>query len=231
MPSFQKLSSIQAFTFASPTLPANRIFTTRRLSRRGSWTPISFPKRGNILLATLQRLGVMPSFSRPGVSNDNPYSESLFKTLKYSPGYPRQFSSVADARSWVQNFVCWYNEAHMHSGINYVTPDQRHLGLDKEILAERHKTYIAARLKNPQRWSRNTRNWAWEEKVYLNPEKNDLTMDKAAWLNKRIQVMEGTTTLRQGGLQQAVDLIAQLSGEITNEDILGRIFSRFCIGK
>lgn len=138
------------------------------------------PMKGATMLATLQRLGVIPSFSRPSVSNDNPYSESLFKTLKYCAGYPKQFSSLEDARNWIQDFVCWYNEVHMHSGIKYVTPDQRHSGQDKKILAERHKTYIAARHKNPHRWSRNTRNWVWEEKVYLNPEKDDLTMDKAA---------------------------------------------------
>ena len=138
------------------------------------------PMKGATMLATLQRLGVTPSFSRPGVSNDNAYSESLFKTLKYRPGYPQQFSSIEEAREWTLKFVLWYNTMHMHSGIKYVTPDQRHFGLDKKILETRNKTYLAARQRQPLRWTRSTRNWQWEEKIYLNPENNDLKIDKVA---------------------------------------------------
>lgn len=77
------------------------------------------------MLATLQRLGVVPSFSRPSVSNDNPYSESLFGTMKYTPAFPsKPFESLATAKEWVQSFVCWYNEEHHHSGIQFVTPAQ-----------------------------------------------------------------------------------------------------------
>ena len=80
------------------------------------------PMKGATMLATLQALGVASSFSRPAVSNDNPYSESLFKTMKYRPAYPRQaFESLLAARQWVGVFVQWYNEEHRHSAINFVT--------------------------------------------------------------------------------------------------------------
>lgn len=108
------------------------------------------PMKGDTMLATLQRLGIMPSFSRPSVSNDNPYSESLFGTLKYTPSYPSQaFASLDAARGWVNDFVRWYNHEHRHSGIRFVTPVQRHLGLDKAILAARKGVYEAAKQKQP----------------------------------------------------------------------------------
>jgi putative transposase len=87
------------------------------------------PMKGATMLATLQQLGIIPSFSRPSVSNDNPYSESLFRTLKYRPAYPDQpFLDLQAARLWVQEFVDWYNLEHRHSGIKFVTPVQRHTG-------------------------------------------------------------------------------------------------------
>lgn len=133
--------------------------------------------KGAMMLATLQKLGVVPSFSRPRVSDDNPYSESLFKTLKYCPEYPsRPFSSLGEASAWVEKFVFWYNNVHLHSGIKFVTPVSRHEGLDKIILEDRKKIYEEARSKNPNRWSRSTRNWNQVEKVFLNylqEEKND----------------------------------------------------------
>ncbi len=85
------------------------------------------PMKGATMLATLQALGVMPSLSRPGVSNDNPFSESLFKTLKYRPAYPLQaFDTLFAARAWVTGLVRWYNHEHRHSAIRFVTPAQRH---------------------------------------------------------------------------------------------------------
>jgi transposase InsO family protein len=129
------------------------------------------PMKGATMLATLQRLGVVPSFSRPQVSDDNPYSESLFRTMKYRPGYPSQpFSSLEAAQTWVDGFVGWYNTEHLHSSIRFITPDDRHFGREKAILAGRSNLYEAARLKNPNRWSRNIRNWEPVETVYLNPE-------------------------------------------------------------
>lgn len=127
-------------------------------------------QKGATMLGTLQRLGVVPSFSRPSVSNDNPYSESLFKTLKYHPSYPdRFFESIEEAKQWVRSFVGWYNTEHLHSGIKFVTPQQRHDGYDKTILDKRKSVYEAAKIKNPNRWSGNIRNWNYVKNVLLNP--------------------------------------------------------------
>jgi transposase InsO family protein len=138
------------------------------------------PMKGATILATLQRLGVVTSFSRPRVSDDNPYSESLFRTLKYRPEYPgRGFASLDDARAWVCAFVRWYNTEHRHSAIRFVTPEQRHSGQDKDLLSERHQVYEAARRRHPDRWSRATRNWSPIEQVVLNPAPHDSRMKKA----------------------------------------------------
>ena len=131
------------------------------------------PMKGATMLATLQTLGVMPSFSRPAVSNDNPFSESLFRTLKYRPTYPhRPFETLLSARQWVSTFAHWYNEEHHHSAIRFVTPAQRHAGLDRALLDKRVKVYEAAKLKHPERWSRNTRNWQPIDIVNLNPDQH-----------------------------------------------------------
>jgi len=120
------------------------------------------------MLATLFFLGVIPSFSRPRTSNDNAYSESLFKTLKYTAGYPNNFKSLIDSKNWMKGFENWYNNFHRHSMINYVTPNQRHNGLDTEILKKRQLTYTNAKLKKPERWSRHCKKWDYIEEVYLN---------------------------------------------------------------
>lgn len=138
------------------------------------------PMKGATMLATLQRLGVVASFSRARVSNDNPYSESLFKTLKYKSDYPKYFASIADAEEWITGFVEWYNNEHLHSGIKFVTPMQRHTGEDKIILEKRRATYLIAKQKKPERWAGNTRNWNWEENVFLNPEKKEDLLTKLA---------------------------------------------------
>lgn len=141
------------------------------------------PMTGATMLATLQQLGVIPSLSRPSVSNDNPYSESLFKTLKYRPEYPSlPFKTLADAREWVTGFVSWYNHEHLHSAIKFVTPAQRHAGDDTAILAKRHQVYQTAKAKYPERWSGNTRNWEPIQKVLLNPDnanENTSTVERA----------------------------------------------------
>ena len=93
------------------------------------------PMKAATFLATLEKLGVQSSFYRPRVSNDNPYSESLFKTMKYRPKYPFEgFCSIEEARKWVRKFVDWYNNAHLHSGINFITPYQRHHGLSQKVM-------------------------------------------------------------------------------------------------
>lgn len=130
------------------------------------------PMKGATMLATMQKIGVMPSFSRPSVSNDNPFSESLFKTMKYGPHFPQKpFSSVEDARGWVASFALWYNFSHRHSGLKFVTPVQRHTGQDKEILKKRSAVYELAKSKNPERWSQDIRDWSHDEVMVLNPSK------------------------------------------------------------
>jgi transposase InsO family protein len=127
--------------------------------------------KGATMLATLQKLGIMPSLSRPSVSNDNPYSESLFRTLKYRPEYPAEpFETLEEARQWTAVFVGWYNTMHRHSGIQFVTPSQRHAGKDVDILSARKATYQAAKAANPERWSGDIRNWEWCPEVHLNPD-------------------------------------------------------------
>ncbi len=132
------------------------------------------PMKGATMLATLQKLGIVPSFSRPSVSDDNPYSESLFRTLKYVPTYPNKpFASIEAAREWMHGFVRWYNEEHRHSAIRYVTPSQRHRGDDRELLRRRATVYEAAKRRNPKRWSGCTRNWSPVTEVWLNPPKEN----------------------------------------------------------
>ena len=137
------------------------------------------PMKGASMLATLQALGVMPSFSRPAVSNDNPYSESLFKTLKYRPTYPsRPFENLLATRQWVGTFVHWYNEEHRHSAIGFVTPAERHAGSDIALLRQRTVVYEAARKKHPERWSAATRNWQPVQIVHLNPDQHVIDNSK-----------------------------------------------------
>jgi transposase InsO family protein len=125
--------------------------------------------KGSTMLATMERLGVMPSFSRPSVSDDNPFSESLFRTLKYCPVFPtKPFESTESATEWVEAFVAWYNGEHLHSGIGFVTPSSRHRGADVAILEKRHIVYEEAKRKNPSRWSKETRNWERVDNVKLN---------------------------------------------------------------
>ena len=105
------------------------------------------------------------------MSNDNPYSESLFKTLKYRPDLPvKPFADLLQARRWVTKLVDWYNSEHRHSGISFVTPDQRHELLDASLLQARHEVYEAARQRHPNRWSKHTRDWSRKDRVHLNPD-------------------------------------------------------------
>jgi transposase InsO family protein len=129
------------------------------------------PMKGSTMKATLERLGVIPSFSRPRVSDDNPYSEALFRTMKYRPEYPSgAFETIEQAQAWVDDFVLWYNTCHLHSAICFVTPDDRHYGREDGILAKRREVYEAARRRNPSRWSRDIRNWDPVQLVWLNPD-------------------------------------------------------------
>lgn len=128
------------------------------------------PMKGSTLIEKMRSLGVANSFSRPGVSNDNPYIESLFRVVKYRPNYPRKpFKSIDEARSWVCGFVEWYNTEHLHSGIRFVSPSTRHKMRENEILRNRKKIYAEAKKRNPSRWTRGTRNWSPIKEVTLNP--------------------------------------------------------------
>ena len=139
------------------------------------------PMKSLTMQAKMYDLGVLASRSRPGVSNDNPYSESLFRTVKYCPRWPSEgFKSLQEAREWVCEFVQWYNHEHKHSRINFVTPDQRHRGEDKTILEKRDALYQKKRSENPERWSSSIRNWKPVGPVDLNPEN---TQSKAKMAN------------------------------------------------
>ena len=138
------------------------------------------PMKGATMLATMQKLGIVPSFSRPRVSDDNAYAESLFRTLKYCPEYPSKgFATVVDARAWVTRFVAWYNDTHLHSSIGFVTPSSRHAGEDIAILEQRRNTYEVARERQPARWARHTRPWARPEIVTLLPESDRISQTRS----------------------------------------------------
>ena len=145
------------------------------------------PMKGASMLSTLQRLGIVPSFSRPRVSNDNPYSELVFRTMKYRPDYPsKPFVSLTEAREWSAVFVRWYNEEHKHSSLKFVTPAQRHYVQARKLLNTRKELMEQAKRQNPGRWgSRTTRNWLLPEKVWLNPDQeeasNEQLIKEEAW--------------------------------------------------
>ena len=130
------------------------------------------PMTGATMKVTLEKLGIMASYSRPRVSNDNPFSEALFRTCKYRPDWPSKgFATKTDAQAWVKSFAAWYNGKHMHSAIRFVTPNARHAGHDRATLANRASLHANARLQNPERWSGKTRNWQPAGPVWLNPER------------------------------------------------------------
>ena len=130
------------------------------------------PMKSQTMRVKLEELGISPSYSRPRVSNDNAYSEALFRTLKYCPAWPSQgFATLEEARAWVLNFVDWYNNRHCHSALKFVTPAQRHDGREKALLERRQRVYEAAKARNPERWSGATRDWSAIGTVTLNPER------------------------------------------------------------
>ena len=139
------------------------------------------PMKGVTMLVTLQALGVVPSFSRPSVSDDNPYSESLFRTLKYRPDYPSgRFESLDAAREWVDGFTRWYNEDHLHSGIGFVSPADRHAGRHRKLLSRRREVFEAARKLNPERWSGQIRKLDTHDTVTMHAEPNEVLPADAA---------------------------------------------------
>jgi len=125
------------------------------------------PMKSYSMLSLMENLKIDKSYSRPRVSNDNAYSEALYKTLKYRAGYPGYFRSIEEAKEWIDKFVKWYNHEHKHSGINFVTPVERHEGKDKEILEKRRKLWQKQKKKHPERFGGNLKKWKRTEEVYL----------------------------------------------------------------
>lgn len=160
---------------------ASLLITRTSLAERLTGSPLVLHSdngssmKSSTMLATLERLGIAASFSRPRVSNDNPFAESLFRTCKYRPNYPsKPFASLEDARKWVQEFVTWYNEDHRHSGLKFITPVERHEGLAQAILGKREQVYAQAKGKHPERWSGAIRDWKLKDEVWLNPERGEV---------------------------------------------------------
>lgn len=124
----------------------------------------------------LSDLGVTKSHSRPYVSDDNPYSEAQFKTLKYRPGFPQRFGSFEDAHTHCRRFFQWYNTEHYHSGIGLLTPYQVHFGLSDTILAQRQHTLAEAAKRYPRRFANRRRSHSSLPKI--------LQLPQAVWINK-----------------------------------------------
>ena len=118
----------------------------------------------------LADLGVTKTHSRPYVSNDNPYSEAQFKTMKYRPGFPERFGSIQDARAWARTFFHWYHHEHHHSGLGLLTPATVHYGQAQAVLEQRQKVLQAAYAAHPERFVRG------EPKL--------LSLPTEVWINK-----------------------------------------------
>jgi len=118
----------------------------------------------------LEQLGVAKSHSRPYVSDDNPYSEAQFKTMKYRSDYPNRFDSIDQARSWTRNFIQWYNFEHLHSGIGLITPAALHVGQAQQIFEQRQLTLDAAYQNHPER--------------FINGKPQPPAIPTAVWINK-----------------------------------------------
>lgn len=138
------------------------------------------PMKGSTFVAKLQELGLMASYSRPSVSDDNAYAESLFRTCKYRPDYPGAFASLEQARAWALSFERWYNLEHKHRNLKFVSPVQRHCGADRSIFAHRVAVYERARKRYPARWRGSTRDWSLPNVVWLNRPADDQLLGKAA---------------------------------------------------
>jgi len=149
-----------------------RVLKGRRIQLKALHADNGHPMKGVSLMGLLQDLNVAVSHSRPRTSNDNPYIESLFKTMKYHVTYPRAFDTLADARQWMADFVHWYNTEHLHSSIGYVTPHQMRYGQAEAIFEQRNDAINRARELHPERWgSRPAKQWIINREVVLNPDK------------------------------------------------------------
>jgi len=149
----------------------DRTLKGRKITIRALHADNGSPMKGITLMALLQELKVEVSHSRPRTSNDNPFSESLFKTMKYRVNYPGRFDSLDQARQWLALFVHWYNTEHLHSSIGYITPEQMRTGRAAAIFEQRNATMCQAHTEYPERWgSRPVKQWQVLRKVVLNPD-------------------------------------------------------------
>lgn len=122
----------------------------------------------------LSDMGVTKTHSRPHVSNDNPFSESQFKTMKYRPEFPRRFGSIEDARSFCRDFFHWYNDEHRHSGIAMLTPATVHYGREKQVTKQRETVLLEAFDKHPERFvNKIPEPMKLPEAVWINPPKTE----------------------------------------------------------
>ena len=150
-----------------------RTLQGRKVVLRALHSDNGHPMKGISLMALLTELNVEISHSRPRVSNDNPFIESLFKTLKYRVNYPLRFRDLDHAREWLAGFVHWYNTEHLHSAIGHVTPKQLRTGKARKIFERRNAVMQQARADYPERWgSRAMKVWGAPQEVVLNPKKS-----------------------------------------------------------
>jgi putative transposase len=139
----------------------------------------------------LAALGVIKSHSRPSISNDNPFSESQFKTFKYQPDFPDRFASYDEALAYCTEFFSWYNDQHYHSGLNMLTPVSVHYGYAHQIVAQRNQTLQAAYDKHPERFVRGTPTQKQPpQDVWINPPEPDLKPQKIQ--NSRQPILANT---------------------------------------
>lgn len=125
--------------------------------------------KGETMLAIMQRLGVATSRSRPAISEDNPYSEALFRTLKYRPELPvKPFDKLMQARCWVSELADFYNHEHRHNAMDSVTPEKPQAQIDIDVLQAQDTVYAAAHKANPYHCSGPTRDWSRIDEVNLN---------------------------------------------------------------
>lgn len=128
------------------------------------------PMTSKTLAQLLADLDVTRSFSRPHTSNDNPFSESQFKTAKYHPSYPGRFVALEEALGWGRTFFPWYNHEHRHSGIAFLTPADVYFGRAEVVLAQRHATRLAAYAEHPERFPNGPpRRQLFPAATYINP--------------------------------------------------------------
>ena len=127
----------------------------------------------------LADLGVTKTHSRPHISDDNPYSESHFKTLKYRPEFPDRFGSIEDARAFCQRFFPWYNHEHHHSGIALLTPDMLHYGTATKVIEQRQNVLDQAYARNPERFVRTCpKHPPQPTAVWINPPAPDIATER-----------------------------------------------------